>query len=151
MVCGTGHPTSGGGFALEGRQPHSRPNAAGCLSRDGFRIGTNSSDDRENVLIMTFICVELFRRFGNGCLSSNPARGASPVSNRFFDLAHNLSGKHNTDPPTPGPLAPHSPSMERTRANQVEKQAKRYDAEGAYVRHWLPELAALPTTALQVQ
>ncbi|CAN0408749.1 unnamed protein product, partial [Hapterophycus canaliculatus] len=27
----------------------------------------------------------------------------------------------------------------------IEKQAKNYDAEGAYMRHWLPELAALPT------
>lgn len=27
---------------------------------------------------------------------------------------------------------------------------KRYDAEGAYIRHWLLELAVLPTTALQV-
>ncbi|CAM9454721.1 unnamed protein product [Sphacelaria rigidula] len=31
----------------------------------------------------------------------------------------------------------------------IEKQAKTYDQEGAYIRHWLPELAALPTTALQ--
>ncbi|CAN0323584.1 unnamed protein product, partial [Ectocarpus fasciculatus] len=31
----------------------------------------------------------------------------------------------------------------------IEKQAKTYDAEGAYMRHWLPELAVLPTTALQ--
>lgn len=33
---------------------------------------------------------------------------------------------------------------------QIEKQARVYDREGAYTRHWLPELAALPATALQV-
>ncbi|CAM9103673.1 unnamed protein product [Pylaiella littoralis] len=31
----------------------------------------------------------------------------------------------------------------------VEKQATTYDAQGAYVRHWLPGLAELPTEALQ--
>ncbi|CAN0584349.1 unnamed protein product, partial [Ectocarpus sp. 12 AP-2014] len=31
----------------------------------------------------------------------------------------------------------------------IEKQAKTYDADGAYMRHWLPELAVLPTAALQ--
>lgn len=35
--------------------------------------------------------------------------------------------------------------------DQIEKQAKMYDAEGEYVRHWLPELAAVSSDALQVQ
>ena len=33
---------------------------------------------------------------------------------------------------------------------QIERQARRYDADGAYMRHWLPELGVLPTAALQV-
>eukprot|EP00904_Undaria_pinnatifida_P001241 jgi/Undpi1/11117/HiC_scaffold_30.g13415.m1 len=33
---------------------------------------------------------------------------------------------------------------------KIERQARRYDADGAYMRHWLPELGVLPTAALQV-
>lgn len=39
---------------------------------------------------------------------------------------------------------------QKTRNDQVEKQAKMYDAQGEYVRHWLPGLGVLPTEALQV-